>query len=145
MSSTTPGSTTVDLVTHHLQFDAHGSIWADERRAAGGDADWRLALFHVETADDVHADHWEVHPLADEAVCCLHGAIRLYLRATQPDAPDELVHMLPGRAVIVPRGRWHRLELDEPTELLAVTVRRGTELEDAGSTTVVSELIKLEG
>jgi hypothetical protein len=31
-------------------------------------------------------------------------------------------------AVIVPRGQWHRFEFEQPTQLLAVTVRRGTEL-----------------
>ena len=67
--------------------------------------------------------------LADEAVCCLHGAIRLHLSATQPDTPDDLVQLLPGQAAIVPRDRWHRLEVDEPTDLLAITVRRGTQLE----------------
>jgi mannose-6-phosphate isomerase-like protein (cupin superfamily) len=68
-------------------------------------------------------------PIADEAVCCLHGAIRLYLRAAQPDTPDDLVQLLPGQAAIVPCDRWHRLEVDEPTDLLAITVRRGTQLE----------------
>jgi hypothetical protein len=31
--------------------------------------------------------------------------------------------LLPGQAVIVPRDRWHRLELDEPSDLLVVTAR----------------------
>jgi quercetin dioxygenase-like cupin family protein len=83
----------------------------------------------VETADDVHADLWEMHPLADEAVCCLTGTLGLHLRATQPDTPDDVIHLLPGRAVIVPRGRWHRIDFEESAVLLAATVRRGTELE----------------
>jgi hypothetical protein len=80
---------------------------------AGVDADWRSAIFHAETNDDVHADHWEMHPLADEAVCCLRGAIRIDVRAAKPGTPDELVPLLPCQAAIVPRGRWHRLEVDE--------------------------------
>jgi mannose-6-phosphate isomerase-like protein (cupin superfamily) len=132
--------TTVDLFTQHLRFDASGSIRIDERRMAGADdVDWRLAVFRVATREEVHADYWEMHPGADEAVCCLRGAIRVYLRATEPDTPDDLVEMLPGRAVIVPRGRWHRFELDEPTELLAVTVRCGTELEEVRPTIATRE------
>jgi hypothetical protein len=129
MYTKTASGTIVDLFTQDLQFESHGTIRADDRRMADGDGEWRLAIFTVETADDVHADHWEKHPFADEAVCCLYGAIRLYVRAAQPDAPDDLVRLLPGRAVIVPRDRWHRFEFDDPTDLLAVTVRRGTQLE----------------
>jgi mannose-6-phosphate isomerase-like protein (cupin superfamily) len=125
----TPSITIVDLFTHDLHVESRGTIRADERRMVDSDADWRSAIFHAETDDDVHADHWEKHPLADEAVCCLHGAIRLYLRAAQPDTPDDLVQLLPGQAAIVPCDRWHRLEVDEPTDLLAITVRRGTQLE----------------
>ena len=125
----TTSSTIVDLFTQHLRFDSQGTIRADERRMAGNDADWRLAVFHVETDADVHADHWERHPGADEAVCCLHGAIRLHVRAALPGPPDEIVQLLPGQAVIVPRDRWHRLELDEPSDLLVVTARRGTQHE----------------
>jgi mannose-6-phosphate isomerase-like protein (cupin superfamily) len=137
MTSTTPTGSPVDLFTHRLQLDASGAIRADERWMAGGDdTDWRLAFFRVETADDVHADHWEMHTLADEALCCLRGAIRVHLRSARPDSPDDVVHLSAGRAAIVPRGRWHRLELDEPTELLAVTLRRGTRLQhvSAGQT-----------
>jgi mannose-6-phosphate isomerase-like protein (cupin superfamily) len=127
----TPSITIVDLFTHDLHVESRGNIRADQRQmtASDSDADWRSAIFHAETDDDVHADHWEKHPLADEAVCCLHGAIRLHLRATQPDTPDDLVQLLPGQAAIVPRDRWHRLEVDQPTDLLAITVRRGTQLE----------------
>jgi len=39
----------------------------------------------------------ESHPIADEAVCCLCGAVRLYLRA-QPAAADGVVQLLPGQA-----------------------------------------------
>jgi len=125
---------TVDLYTHDLRFEPAGTVHRDERRFTDSDADWRLAIFHAETAGDVHPDHWERHPLADEVVACLHGAIRLYIRAERPGGSDDLVRLLPGRAVIVARGRWHRFEFDEPTELLAVTVRRDTQLEKRTTT-----------
>jgi hypothetical protein len=39
----------------------------------------------------------ESHPIADEAVCCLCGAVRLYLRA-QRAAADGVVERPPGQA-----------------------------------------------
>lgn len=128
MSDTTPSSTIVDLFAHDLHFESRETIRAAERLFADGGAEWRLAIFHAETDDDVHADHWEKHPLADEAVCCLRGAIRLHLRADQPGTPDDVVRLLPGQAAIVPRDRWHRLEVEEPADVLAVTTRHGTQL-----------------
>ncbi|HEY7134084.1 MAG TPA: cupin [Acidimicrobiia bacterium] len=129
MHDMTRECTVVDLFTQFLEIAPNGIMRADERGMADGDTDWRVAMFHAESADDVHADHWEKHALADEAVCCLHGAIRLWLRAGEPGAPDDSVRLLPGRAVIVPRDRWHRFEFEEPTDLLALTVRQGTQLE----------------
>ncbi len=65
--------------------------------------------FHVETDADVHGDHWEVHPEAQEVVACLAGGIRLYFRPEQPDEVEEEVAVAAGSAVIVPRGRWYRI------------------------------------
>src|SRR5262245_3964893 len=121
--------TLVDLFTEVLKFESRGTIRADDGRMADDDAAWRLAMFDAESAADVHADHWERHPLGDEAVCCLHGGIRLCLRADQQGAADHVVRLVPGHTVIVPRNQWHRFEYEEPTVLLAVAVRRGTELE----------------
>src|SRR5262245_5922681 len=80
----------VDLFTQQLQFGSGGTIRVDELHTPADHADWRLAIIPVETADDAHPGHWERHPLADEAVCCVEGAIRLYLRAAQPGTPDDL-------------------------------------------------------
>ncbi|WP_281182544.1 hypothetical protein [Nocardia miyunensis] len=37
--------------------------------------------------------------------------------------------MSAGTAVIVPRGRWHRIELDAPSDIMSVTMGRGSRLE----------------
>ncbi|GAA2234410.1 hypothetical protein GCM10010430_13920 [Kitasatospora cystarginea] len=42
---------------------------------------------------------------------------------------EEMVRLPAGSAVIVPRGRWHRLELDGPSDLMSITLRDGTRLE----------------
>lgn len=34
------------------------------------------------------------------------------------DEPSEEVSLSPGDAVVVPRGRWHRLVIDEPSRYL---------------------------
>lgn len=75
-----------------------------------------------------------MHPEAEEAVCCLTGGVRLYLRAAGPDEPPEAVQLPAGTAVIVPRGRWHRLELDAPSDLMSITLRHGTRLEERTDT-----------
>jgi mannose-6-phosphate isomerase-like protein (cupin superfamily) len=122
----------VDLFTQALRFDARGDVQAGERRMADGD-DWQLVVFHVETDEDVHADYWEKHPSADEAVCCLRGGLRVYLRDTGSDGDDELVTLETGEGLIVPRDRWHRLEVDEPSDLMVVTLRDGSQLERRGA------------
>jgi hypothetical protein len=133
MADTNLSDTIVDVFTRDLHFESQGNVRADDRRMADGDAEWRLAMFHAESADDVHAEYWERHSLADEAVCCVSGAIRLCLRATRPGIPDDVVRLVPGRAVIVPRDRWHRFEFEEPTDLLVVTARGGTQFEARAS------------
>lgn len=40
-----------------------------------------------------------------------------------------MVPLPAGSAVVVPRGRWHRLELDGPSDLMSLTLRHGTRLE----------------
>lgn len=77
----------------------------------------------------MHADPWETHPSGEGLVCCLSGALRLYLRRQPPGVEEEMVPLTSGSRFVVPRGRRHRLELDEPSALLSVTPRPGTRLE----------------
>jgi mannose-6-phosphate isomerase-like protein (cupin superfamily) len=123
---------TVDLFAEHLVFEPDGAARADLRRMSTEDAGWRLAMWHAETDNEVHADHWERHPNGDEAVCCVRGGMRVLLRAERPNGTDEVVPLAPGRGTVVPRGTWHRIELDEPSDLLVVTVRPGSQLEPLG-------------
>jgi mannose-6-phosphate isomerase-like protein (cupin superfamily) len=122
---------THDLFTAMLSFEPDGVVRTRERRfTPDSGAGWQAAAFHATTSADVHADHWEMHPEADEAVLCLSGGLRMYLRPSEEDGGEEETTVLrAGMAVIVPRGRWHRLELEEPSDLLSITPRRGTRLE----------------
>ncbi|MGW0712103.1 cupin [Streptomyces sp. NPDC002643] len=127
--TTTPLSP-IDLFATELHIHPDGDVRAAERRTTNNDSGaWQLATFHVETDADVHADHWEMHPQAEEAVCCLTGGVRVYFRPARPDDTKEVVQLRPSTAVIVPRGRWHRLELDAPSDLMSITLRHGTRLE----------------
>ncbi|WP_055714510.1 cupin [Streptomyces torulosus] len=127
--TTTPLSP-IDLFASALHIHPDGDVRAAERQMTNSDSGaWQLATFHVETDADVHADHWEMHPQAEEAVCCMTGGVRLYFRPARPDDTEDMVQLQPGTAVIVPRGRWHRLELDAPSDLMSITLRHGTRLE----------------
>ncbi|AOR34483.1 cupin [Streptomyces fodineus] len=119
--------TTVDLFSSMLDFRSDGGVLSGPRRMTEGDpGSWQVAAFHVATDADVHADHWEVHPEGEEAVCCLAGGVRLYFRPLAEGDAEEMVRLTPGTAVIVPRCRWHRLELDAPSDLMSITRRRGS-------------------
>ncbi|GGV08716.1 hypothetical protein GCM10010182_30270 [Actinomadura cremea] len=121
--------TLVDMFASAINFYPGGAVEPAERRMTTDSGGWQVAAFHVETDADVHSDHWEVHPAAEEAVCCLSGGLRLYFRPTEPGGEEEGVALTPGTAVIVPRGRWHRLELDEPSDVMSITLRRGSRQE----------------
>jgi mannose-6-phosphate isomerase-like protein (cupin superfamily) len=73
----------------------------------------------------VHADHWEIHPAGDEILCVLEG--RLLARLEGEGVVEEAV-IEAGQALIVPRGRWHRLQVLEPGRLLFATPRPGSRL-----------------
>lgn len=99
-------------------------------QAFGGDAlGWHVMAFHAETDADVHADHWEIHTAADELVVCLRGGMRMYMRPEEAGATEDETVVGAGRAVVVPRGRWHRIELDGATDLISITVPSGSRLE----------------
>lgn len=120
----------IDLFASALRFRLDGDARVTERRMTSGDSGvWQIATFHAETDADVHGDHWEMHPEADEAVCCLSGGVRLHLRPTALGGAEDMVRLRAGTAVIVSRGRWHRLEPATPSDLMSITLRHGPRLE----------------
>ncbi|MEV4575735.1 cupin [Nonomuraea jabiensis] len=119
----------IDLFTSSVHLRQGGKIHAGKATMEADPDGWRLTAFHARTGADVHADHWEVHPEAEEVVSCLVGKIRLYLRPERPGQEEEEIRLTAGTAAIVPRGRWHRIELDIPSNIMAVTLPRGSRLE----------------
>ncbi|WP_225800824.1 cupin domain-containing protein [Streptomyces sp. NK15101] len=119
----------IDLFSSFIHLDQGGRVRA-ERPVFDSERDgWQLMTFHVETDADVHGDHWEVHPTADELVSCLTGGIRLCFRPEQPGGKEEEIRLAAGTAVVVPRGRWHRIALDGPSDIMSVTLPRGSRLQ----------------
>ncbi|GAA4596302.1 hypothetical protein GCM10023194_68150 [Planotetraspora phitsanulokensis] len=119
----------IDLFASHISLHHGGEVHA-ARQAMDSDEDgWRLTAFHAKTVADVHGDHWEVHPEAEEVVSCLVGKISVYLRPEEPGQEEEEIRLWAGTAAIIPRGRWHRIELDIPSNIMAVTLPRGSRLE----------------
>jgi oxalate decarboxylase/phosphoglucose isomerase-like protein (cupin superfamily) len=121
--------TPIDLFGSAVHLRQGGTIHTAEGAAVPDEDGWRLTALHAKTGADVHADHWEVHPEAEEVVSCLIGKIRLYLRPERPGRTEEEIRLTAGTAAIVPRGRWHRIELDVPSSIMAVTLPRGSRLE----------------
>lgn len=122
-------NSSIDMFARALSFHPDGRVRAGERRMSDGTDGWQLAAFHVETDTDVHAEHWEMHPESEEAVCCLAGALRLYLRPAGPGDTESEVRLTAGTAFVVPRGRWHRLELEQPSDIMSIGLRHGTRIE----------------
>lgn len=120
---------TINLFDRGVRILPDGGLLTEERRMQGNVEGWTVATFHVETDADVHSDTWEMHPAGDELVTVLAGSVRLYLKPENEGAPTDPVHLTAGHAYIVPRGRWHRIELDEASDLMSIGPRRGTQLE----------------
>lgn len=123
-------TTPIDLFASFVRFHHDGRAHADRKLFDPERDGWQLMTFHAETDADVHADHWEIHTGADEVVSCLSGGIRLYFRPEQQADAEQEFRLAPGTAVIVPRGQWHRIELDSPSDIMSVTVPRGSRLQE---------------
>ncbi|KOG61561.1 cupin domain-containing protein [Streptomyces varsoviensis] len=121
--------TPIDLYASFLHLRQDGRIHAEQPVFDAERDGWQVMTFHVETDADVHGDHWEIHTAADEVVACLTGGIRLCLRPRQPGDAEERITLSAGTAAVVPRGRWHRIALDAPSDIMSVTVPRGSRLE----------------
>ncbi|MCR8578784.1 cupin domain-containing protein [Streptomyces sp. Isolate_219] len=121
--------TPIDLYASFLHLRQDGQVHAEQPVFDPERDGWQVMTFHVENDADVHGDHWEIHTAADEVVACLTGGIRLYLRPQQPGDEEEQIKLAAGTAAVVPRGRWHRIALDAPSDTMSVTVPSGSRLE----------------
>ena len=66
----------------------------------------------------------EMHPDGDEVLFLVSGKVNVVI---EDQEPPRQVGLLPGQAVVVPRGVWHRVRLLEPSQLLYITPGPGGE------------------
>ncbi|MPY94091.1 MAG: cupin domain-containing protein [Acidimicrobiia bacterium] len=122
---------TFDLTTTYVRLDAEGGalplvvdedFWADVMagRSTAIDSGTLVGAFPY----GADWDQSEVHPAGDELVVLLEGRIDLIL---ERDDGDERLALEAGKAVLVPRGVWHRAEVHTPGVALHVTPGAGTQ------------------
>ena len=121
----------LDIESTFLRLRADGSIeplpvgtdfWP---RLMGG----QLGSFHHEylvtnASYDADWPGWEQHPLGEEIVFLLSGAVTFVLEIEGVHRRVELA--TPGSYVLVPRGTWHTAKLRVPSRLLFITAGEGT-------------------
>jgi mannose-6-phosphate isomerase-like protein (cupin superfamily) len=74
------------------------------------------------TSEPPHAG--EMHPDADELLYLVSGRVRVRLELADGERETPLG---PDQALIVPRGVWHRIFIEEPGHLVHVTPGPGGE------------------
>jgi mannose-6-phosphate isomerase-like protein (cupin superfamily) len=70
----------------------------------------------IVTQDPPHGG--EMHPDGDELLYVVSGRINVSLEL---DAERRDVEVRPGEALVVPRGVWHLITLQEPGQLIHIT------------------------
>jgi mannose-6-phosphate isomerase-like protein (cupin superfamily) len=60
----------------------------------------------------------EMHPDGDELLYLISGKISVVL---EQGGAERVLEVLPGQAVIVPRGVWHRVVPNEPSQMVHIT------------------------
>ena len=68
--------------------------------------------------------HWEMHPLGEELLILLSGAVEVIL---DDGSVENRVGMSAGEAFLVPRGVWHRIVVRRPAKMVFATYGEGTE------------------
>ena len=64
----------------------------------------------------------EMHPDGDELLYVISGRVNVI-----GDSDPEPFRLAPGDACIVPKGEWHRVDIQEPATLLHITPGPGHE------------------
>jgi quercetin dioxygenase-like cupin family protein len=67
---------------------------------------------------------WEMHPIGDEVVLCISGAMTLHQEQT--DGSVSAVDLRAGEYAINPPGCWHTADAREPVTALFITCGQGT-------------------
>lgn len=95
------------------------------RSRASTDADWVVGVKPVTDQASIHGDYWERHPRGDEILCLLEGHVAVVFSSA--GVPERRIDLDAGQALIVPRGHWPRLQVQEPGRLMFITPSIGSE------------------
>jgi mannose-6-phosphate isomerase-like protein (cupin superfamily) len=109
--------------TATAQPEFTGMEWYEaysDRNAADG-REGRLVGLH---RFDESWTSWEVHPVGEEVVLCLEGAMTLHQE--MPDGTKATVKLGPGDYAVNPAGAWHTADVEGPTLALFITPGEGT-------------------
>ncbi len=66
----------------------------------------------------------EMHPDGDELLFVVSGRVSVLLEeggTQQERGTERAVELRPGQALVVPRGVWHRVVPEEPSQLVHIT------------------------
>ena len=66
----------------------------------------------------------EMHPDGDELLFLISGHVSVLL---EEQGAERAVELRPGQAIVVPRGVWHRVIPQQPSQLLHITPGPGGE------------------
>jgi mannose-6-phosphate isomerase-like protein (cupin superfamily) len=66
----------------------------------------------------------EMHPDGDELLFLVSGHVSVVL---EDEGSEQKLELRPGEACVVPRGVWHRVVLNEPSQILHITPGPGGE------------------
>lgn len=118
--------TRVQLLGKAFELTKAGSVVEMQRslrdQEEGG---WIVGVSDAVDDAAVHSEQWERHVHSDEILYLMEGAIRLTL--TEDFRSQQQVSLKRGDTVVVSRGTWHRLNVEEPARLLYLTRAYGTE------------------
>jgi mannose-6-phosphate isomerase-like protein (cupin superfamily) len=121
----------LDLDTTFLRLRGDGSMeplpvgtdfWP--RLMAGQLGDFHHEYLVTTARYDADWPGWEQHPLGEEVVILLSGAVTFVLE--QDGGTREVELGAQGAFVLVPRGTWHTAKVKSPSQLLFITAGEGT-------------------
>lgn len=92
-----------------------------ERTAADGREGRLVSMYRFDESWDM----WEMHPVGDELVLCIEGAMTLHQELA--DGEKRTVTLGPGDYAINPPGAWHTADVEGSATALFITSGEGTQ------------------